>query len=122
MRQRQGQGSGAVADTARPAGVPLPPAGAERQPDAGRATPWDELFRAAPADRQREALALAERQGGLVYGDQLPAPGPAAGPAPGADVLARLLAGQVADLEPLRTTPVEVRDQQLDPAQREAVA
>ncbi|MFO0968701.1 MAG: AAA domain-containing protein [Gemmataceae bacterium] len=83
--------------------------------------PWEEWFRAASAEQQKEILALARRQG-LVYVHQtpLPANGAAKDHPPEESFLARLLAGHVSALPPVQPQPIE--DGDLDEAQREAVA
>jgi hypothetical protein len=104
--------------------------GSDRPASATTATvvpvlpPWEDLFRAASPEQQRELLALARRQG-VVYAHQLPplSNGGASAPAEGwRQQLSRLLAGQVDDLEPLRVPPVPPGDVPLDDVQREAVA
>lgn len=124
MRQRQRQGSGAVVEPSRPASVP-DTVGAEPGPPDSWTPPWDDVFRGATAAQQQELLALADRQG-CVYSHQLPS-GTTALPSPEpsdpvCDLLPQLLLGRTESLEPLHIRPVAVRDEQLDAAQREAVA
>src|SRR5690242_14791314 len=108
MTQRERHASGGVSE------VPLKEVrGPDRPASATTATvvpvmpPWEDLFRAASPEQQRELLALARRQG-VVYAHQLPPPGNGnAAPAEGwRQLLTRLLAGQTDGLEPLRVPPV----------------
>ncbi len=77
---------------------------------------WENLFALAPPARQRELLALAQNQGGLLHAHQIQAM-PTRRPS-----LAALLSGQLDELEPLIPPVVEGIDPALDPRQREAVA
>jgi hypothetical protein len=81
---------------------------------------WEELYRAASPQQQQELLLLAQRQG-LLYTHQLPPMLNGSQAEPDRPLLARLLRGQVAGLEPLRPVPLEMHDQALDEIQREAV-
>lgn len=124
-RERQASGTEIRGVSAAPraavgAALPRPDTAVARTP------PWEELFPSASPAQQSELLAMARRQG-LLYAHQLPAPANGARPPGPADdsgsrqLLPRLLAGHVEELEPVRPGPVEVYDRELDPHQREAV-
>jgi len=91
------------------------------------AAPWELLYQSGAPAQQADLLALASRQG-LLHGYQLPPPSPSSRCLPPADephtwnLLGKLLAGQVSQLEPVRPTPLEAVDQALDETQRHAVA
>jgi hypothetical protein len=112
MSQRERQASGRLSGEARP-----PETAATGQPT------WEELFQSASPDQQQQLLALARRQG-ILYAHQLPPSSngvhaPAERPA---ELLARLLAGQLDRLEPLHVPAAGAGDVPLDESQREAVA
>ncbi|HEV3258973.1 MAG TPA: AAA domain-containing protein, partial [Gemmataceae bacterium] len=100
----------------------LPPPGPLPEAETACAPVWEAIYHSAPPAQQHELLSLARRQG-LLYSHQVP---PARNGAPPVDqprqLLARLLAGQAADLEPVRPAAVDVYDTALDARQREAVA
>ncbi len=123
MTQRDRLSSGGVAEA-----PPKEHHNQERRPPAGPIVPfvppWEELFRSASQEQQKELLSLAERQG-LLYAHQLPALGLDRGGKPaqtGRALLTRLLAGQTDALEPLRVPAAPVGEVPLDEPQREAVA
>jgi hypothetical protein len=116
MTHRERQSAGGVVEA-----VPRPAAGPLAD-SAGLL--WEDLYRTASPEQQRELLALAGRQG-LLYAHQLPQPTNGAAPTTadrGKPFLVRLLAGQAADLSPSRTSPLTFFDAALDEHQREAVA
>jgi hypothetical protein len=78
------------------------------------------VFPNATPAQQEELLALARRQG-VVYAHQLPAPSNGTGDR-NRHLLTRLLAGHVADLDPVCAAPAPVTDPELDEGQRDAVA
>jgi hypothetical protein len=88
-------------------------------------SPWETLYRHIPPAQQADLLALAARQG-LLYSHQLPtAVSPRSAPADesrGWNLLGKMLAGQVAELEPLRPQSLDLADAELDDGQRRAVA
>ncbi|HXG13232.1 MAG TPA: AAA domain-containing protein [Gemmataceae bacterium] len=116
MSQRERQPSGGVSAAGQPG--PLSAAA----PLASAGLPWEEIYPSASPAQQAELLALAARQGGLVYSHQLPASANGLLRDPARELLTRLLAGKTDDLEPLHVQPTEVEDAALDPVQREAVA
>src|SRR6516164_9463313 len=87
---------------------------------------WEILYRCISPDQQSELLALAGRQG-LIYAHQLP-PVPSASRSLPAEesrtwnLLGKMLAGQVSQLESVRPAPVQIVDTALDDGQRHAVA
>lgn len=83
---------------------------------------WEEFFRAAPATRQAELMALARHQG-LLYAHQLaPTGNGIRSPQPTTHLLADLLAGRLEGLGPLPPAePLICFDTALDGAQRDAV-
>lgn len=122
MTHRERHSSGGVFDAppteARASDRPMPTA------TPAAAFPfWEDLFRSASPAQKQELLALAERQG-VVYAHQFPAPsGPAPAPPDSSrQLLARLLAGQVEGLEPLRVRPAPAGEAPLDDVQRDALA
>src|SRR5579864_6974715 len=128
MTHRERHAPGSVsAVAARPTlGDSAGPAAPRPRHGSDHALIWEEFYRSVSPDQQRELLSLAGRQG-LLYAHQLPA-GNGNRP-PSADALAgppRLLAqildGQTAGLDPVRPVPMTVRDSVLDATQREAVA
>jgi hypothetical protein len=84
---------------------------------------WEDIFLSLSPNQQRDLLALAGCQG-LLYAHQLPNErnGRAGGAGCNRQVLVQLLDGKLQELEPVRTGSVEVRDAELDAAQRNAVA
>src|SRR5262245_10732845 len=114
MTHRERQSAGAVVEALpRPATGPL-------ADSAGLL--WEDLYRAASPDQQRELLALAGRQG-LLYTHQLPQTGNGSAHAAadkGKPLLHRLLGGQLAELTSLRTSTLKIFDDALDEHQREA--
>jgi hypothetical protein len=73
------------------------------------------------AEQQHELLALAGRQG-VLYAYQLPVLANGSPVDPSRQLLARILGGASAELQPLHAEPVTVGDPELDALQREAVA
>jgi hypothetical protein len=88
---------------------------------------WEEWFQNAGISQRAEMLALSARQG-LLYANQVPPPASGVKTNPPmesqchVDALARLLTGKAKDLAPVVIKPIHFIDQQLDPAQREAVS
>src|SRR5947209_17300383 len=117
MTQRERHTPGGRAP--RPAaGPPAPARGRPARPEAaGHRRPacaslWEEWYQRASPAQQREALALAARQG-LLYGHQLPPPANGFSPAH-STLLAALLNGQTEGLEPVRPASLEPIDPSLD--------
>jgi hypothetical protein len=94
---------------------------------APAASHWEVLYRSVSPAEQADLLALARRQG-LLYAHQLPAVPSASRTTTSADeprawnLLGKMLAGQVQQLEPVRPTAGTVHDEALDLGQRLAVA
>src|SRR5262245_62226062 len=82
---------------------------------------WEDLFRNASPDQQRELLSLAGRQG-VLYAHQLPQAGNGTAADRHRPLLTRILTCQASQLPPLRTTPLTFHDDALDDVQRDAVA
>jgi hypothetical protein len=95
-------------------------------PVAGVPGLWEDWYRRAAPEQQRDLLALALRQG-ILYASQLPPPSSQARSAGDGTLaapqvlLSALVNGQVS-LEPLRAPEVGVDDAALDSVQRQAVA
>jgi hypothetical protein len=89
-------------------------------------SPWELLYRGLAPAQQADLLALATQQG-LLYSHQLP-PAPSPRNLPPADeprtwnLLGKILAGHVGELDPIRPAAIAVVDEALDEAQRGAVA
>jgi hypothetical protein len=97
------------------------------EPLAPIVSQWELLYRSASPAQQADLLALASQQG-LLYNHQLPpvptsprALAPADEPRTW-NLLGRILAGQVGQLDPVRPPLPSVVDDALDEAQRHAVA
>ena len=117
MTSRERQASGGVTLAAPPTSA-LSRATAAA---ADRPLPlWEDLYRSATPEQQAELLALAARQG-LLYAHQLPSADSSAH-GPRRQLLSQLLHGKPHELAPVTVQPVEVGDDALDAAQREAVA
>jgi hypothetical protein len=82
---------------------------------------WEGLFQHATRAQQQELLALAQRQG-VLYASQVPPAQNGSTPDRNRPLLHRLLAGNVRDLEPVRSIPLAVSDPALDEIQRDAVS
>lgn len=107
-------------------GAPNLPQSGPPRPASAPASPalWEDWYRRASPEQQRDLVALALRQG-LLYAPQLPPPAGngtlAAGEAGPRALLTALLNGQ-ARIEPVRAAEVTVEDTDLDAMQRQAVA
>src|SRR6266404_6787153 len=82
---------------------------------------WDKFFHGVSASQREELLALARAQG-ILYSFQLPATVNGTHGDQVAEAFAQFLAGQVDRLSPVHAETVAVQDEELDAAQREAVA
>jgi hypothetical protein len=101
---------------------PSPPCVSQTAPPSPTAAGWEDWFRRAAPEQQRDLLALALRQG-ILYASQLPVPSPRTRIASDGSplLLSSLLNGQ-APAEPLRAPDIRVEDRALDSVQRQAVA
>jgi hypothetical protein len=99
--------------------------GSPPEPAAPSTSPWESLYRHATPAQQLDLLTLAGQQG-LLYGHQLPPashrPTPAAEEPHTWNLLGKMLAGQVAQLEPIHLQSFTPVDTALDSSQRRAVA
>jgi hypothetical protein len=82
---------------------------------------WDKFFQGVSASQREELVALARAQG-ILYSFQLPATVNGSHGEQVPEAFAQILAGQVDRLSPVHVEPVAVQDDELDGAQREAVA
>jgi hypothetical protein len=84
---------------------------------------WEKVYRSASKEQQGALLELSARQG-VVYAHQLNAERNGAGSAveQGNSILTCILDGRAAELEPVRPQCMQVTDEALDAAQRDAVA
>ncbi|HKB37081.1 MAG TPA: AAA domain-containing protein, partial [Gemmataceae bacterium] len=118
MTPRERQASAGATLVPRPA--PAPPRAGVTADGGERPVPlWEDLYHSVPPAQQTELLALAARQG-LLYAHQLPTPDPTT-LNQRRQLLPQLLNGKV-DLAAVCIRPVDVMDEGLDAAQREAVA
>src|SRR5262245_16342047 len=118
MTPRERQASAGPTLVPRPA--PAPPRAGVTADGGERPVPlWEDLYHSVPPAQQTELLALAARQG-LLYAHQLPTPDPTT-LNQRRQLLPQLLTGKVA-LAAVCIRPVDVMDEGLDAAQREAVA
>src|SRR5690242_4179942 len=109
MIHQERAASGAADAVARPAGHRQQPAVPEGA--GGTRTHqgplWEDLYRAISPEHQRELLSLAERQG-ILYAYQLPVISNGTTAEMSQKSLARVLNGDVGELQPLFADPVEV--------------
>src|SRR5437762_726422 len=115
MTARERHAAGGAALVARPVPARSVAQGIDRDPPS-----WEDLGRALAPEQQQELLALAARQG-LLFAHQLPAIDPGL-LQQRRQFVTQLLAGKAGPLAPFILAPIDVSDDALDAAQREAVA
>src|SRR5581483_9286147 len=122
QRERHASGRAIVAAPRAPSGQASSPASVSSpEHRATQHVSWEELFQSVSGELRAELLNLAQRQG-LLYADQLPSPN---GPIPSTSsrpILSEILSGSEVKLPPLRISPLEALDTNLDSVQQEAVA
>lgn len=130
MKSRERKAFGGISATATApaaASVTAPvPARSPADATTPRVLHWEEWFQSATPAQRADMLTLAARQG-LLYAFQVPPAAngvknklPVENPAH-LQPLVRILAGETDGLAPVCTRPLTFIDQELDPAQREAV-
>ncbi len=120
MASRDRRGSGRPNAARRPAASAVTsPGNAVLQPTKPSISDWDGVFQTLTPEERSVLLTLAGRQG-LLHAHQIPISRNGTASAP--EDIARIMDGDLGDVEPVRPDEVPIFDTALDDAQRGAVA